>query len=113
MIAYLSLLATKMYTAPPGGCVIAKPTRDDSLSLKQHYSYLIDCGAIKTNVFGSNYILSKGYQKMAPYDVIIIPEIGWAETSLASQLKFGGLFINPFENNSKLVKQTNGTLLQV
>lgn len=114
MIAYLALLASHVesFSASPQGFVIAKATRDDSLSLKQHYSYLIDAGLIKINIFGANYVLSKGYAKLAPYDVIIIPEVGWSET-LKNQLKIGGIFINPFENNVKLIKQINGTLIEI
>lgn len=115
MIAYLSLLASRLATAsaPSPGFVVAKATREDSLSLKQHYSYLIDSGAIKINIFGSSYNLSKGHAKLASYDVIIVPEIGWAETSLINQLKTGGIFINPFENNTKLIKTKSGTLINV
>lgn len=103
LIAYLSLMTN-------GGVVYARTTRQDSLVIKQNYAYLIDSNQIKLNVFSPNYTLSKGYPASGPYDVIFIPETGWSEL-LSPQLKAGGIFINPFENNLVLKKSLSGSLI--
>lgn len=100
------------FSTSPHGCVIGKTTRADARVLMKKYAYLIDCGSIKINVFNDSSILSKGYPKAGPFDIILVPEMGWAE-ALKSQLKTNGIFFNPFERSVRLQKDWNGNLVSV
>lgn len=97
------------------GCVIGRVKRQDIRVIKAKYDYLLNKGRIKLNAFtesaGAN-VLSKGYPKCGPYDLILVPEIGWAN-GLATQLKTRGVIINPFTPSDIMQKDTSGRLVTV
>lgn len=88
---------------PSRGSLITKPLRSDVRILMKKYKHLIETGVLRINTFSDSSNLRNGYKKSAPYDLIVVPEIGWSE-SLKSQVKTGGLVINPLDLSSKLVK---------
>lgn len=94
-------------------CVIGKVTRQDYKVIKSSYEYLLTTGRLKLNAFPDKSVanvMAKGYPHGAPYDLIIVPEIGWAN-GLAGQLKCNGAIINPFSPNDTVFKDASGRLV--
>ena len=87
----------------PSGSLITKPLRSDVRILMKKYKHLIETGVLRINTFSDSSVLRNGYKKSAPYDLIVVPEIGWSE-SLKHQVRTGGLVISPMDLTSKLVK---------
>jgi hypothetical protein len=94
------------------GCVIGKTSRSDAQVLMNKYSFLIETGILKINIFSDSSDMKKGYPRCGPYDVILVPAIGWTE-GLKTQLKTNGLFINPLEKDVKLEKNSLGNLVSI
>ena len=96
-------------------CVIGKVTRQDYKVIKSQYEHLLTTGRIKLNAFPDKSvanILAKGYPHAAPYDLIIVPEIGWAN-GLAGQVKPNGAIINPFSPDDTVLKDATGRLVSI
>lgn len=95
------------------GCVIGKVTRQDLKVIKDKYEHLLTTGRIKLNAFpeftGSS-VMSKGYPKSGPYDLILVPEIGWSN-NLSPQLKTNGVVVNPFTPTDIMKKDRSGRLI--
>lgn len=96
----------------PKGCVIGKTSAADARIFMRDFRFLISNGVLRINVFSDSAILSNGYAKGGPYDLIVVPEIGWSER-LKSQLKTNGLVITPYDLTSKVQKTASGFLQSV
>lgn len=99
-------------TSTPRGCVIGKTSRADAQVLMSKYSYLVESGVLKINVFSDSTDMKKGYIRSAPFDIILVPAIGWSE-GLKSQLKTGGMVVNPLEKGIKLQKNSSGNFVSI
>ena len=97
------------------GCVIGRAKREDIKVIKEKYEYLLNKGRIKLNAFAESAgtsVFSKGYPKGGPYDLILVPEIGWSN-GLATQLKTNGVVVNPFVEGDIMIKDKNGRLVSI
>ena len=92
--------------------VIARTTLADARLIKKKYAFLVESHLLRINVFSESSVLRNGYPRGAPFDVILVPEIGWSE-GLKAQLRPNGAFINPFDLSVKLVKRPDGCLMSV
>lgn len=103
------LTSTSSSLSSSKGSVIAKTSKADARLLMSRYQFLMQSSILRINVFSESSVLKNGYSRGGPFDVILVPEIGWSE-GLKSQIKTNGLFVSPFDLSSKLVKMPDGRL---